>query len=220
MLGAGSLFGEYVQVAAARDQWEWNRGKGKNNTKIHCRVCHCCRWLVLDPPATFWVALGNIRTVHPEDKGRQMYLTHWLLSPLVKDGSTDALPGCTCTEVKLLALEKLRGRKQDRCSTWGEVLPDDTCEKPPAWSTEQVTEMWLMGCKLVLKWCPIQVTSMLLRPSSWPYSESFLVQILPNFYCCNTLPLPTLKSASKENEKEIEMNMVSKGERKDEEAQS
>lgn len=41
-------------------------------------------------------------------------------------------------EVKLLALEKLRGGKQGRCSTEGEVLPDDTCEKPPEGHMELV----------------------------------------------------------------------------------
>lgn len=63
--------------------------------------------------------------------GRQMNFIHWPLSPVVKGDSSDAFAGSTCMEVKLLALEKLRGGKQGRCSTEGEVLSDDTCEKPP-----------------------------------------------------------------------------------------
>lgn len=50
--------------------------------------------------------------------GRQMNFIHWPLSPVVKGDSTDVSAGC-----KYMALEKLRGGKQGRCSNEGEVLP-------------------------------------------------------------------------------------------------
>lgn len=50
-----------------------------------------------------------------ETKERPTYFIHWLLFPVVKDDSTEALSGCTGMEVKVLALEKLKSRKKDGC---------------------------------------------------------------------------------------------------------
>lgn len=70
---------------------------------------------MLDLAVTFSAALGNVKTAHPETKERPIHFIHWLLFPVVKDDSTNALSGCTCTEVKVLALEKLRSRKKETC---------------------------------------------------------------------------------------------------------
>lgn len=128
--------GNMIQGPAVRAQWERNRERGKNNTKMQYWACHHCRWLMLDPSVTFWGALGNVRTVHSEHKRETdaLYPTAsvssgqgWFHSQSLQGGQALGT----------------RSWKHNICST------DDTCEKLPEQCTEQVTEVWIRGKRMM-----------------------------------------------------------------------